>query len=169
MDILSHGLWGSLAFGRKNRRSFWTAFLFGIAPDFFSFGAFFISVWLGIQDFPPFSGEPPDPALIPAYVSNLYNFSHSVIIFAITFLAVWLIWKRPFWEMSAWGFHILVDIPTHSYKFFPTPFLWPVSDFKFNGWHWGNPWIFFPNIALLFLLYLWFFVIRKDKNSYSKS
>jgi hypothetical protein len=163
MDILSHGLWGSITFGRKNKKSFWTAFLFGIAPDFFSFGAFFISVYLGIQDFPPFSSEPPDPALIPSYVGNLYNVSHSLVIFSMVFLLVRFIFKKPFWEMSAWGLHILFDIPTHSYKFFPTPFLWPLSSFKFNGWHWVSPWIFWPNVAILLLLYLWFFVI-KPKN-----
>ena len=32
MDIVSHGLWGALAFGRKNRRSFWLAFGIGLAP-----------------------------------------------------------------------------------------------------------------------------------------
>lgn len=163
MDIASHGLWGGIAFGRKNKKSFWWAFFFGIAPDFFSFGAFFLSVFLGIQKFPPFGAEPPDPALIPSYVSNLYNSSHSLIIFAIIFLLVWLIRRKPFWEMSAWGLHILFDIPTHSYAFFPTPFLWPISSFKFNGFEWTEPWIFWPNLTILLLLYLWFFVFRKRR------
>ena len=38
MDIVSHGLWGAIAFGRKSRSSFWLAFLIGLAPDLFSFG-----------------------------------------------------------------------------------------------------------------------------------
>ena len=37
MDIVSHGLWGSIAFGRKSRSSFWMAFVIGMAPDIFSF------------------------------------------------------------------------------------------------------------------------------------
>lgn len=88
MDVISHGLWGSLVFGRKNKRSFWTAFLFGMAPDVFSFGAFLIGVFLGIEKFPPLDSTPPDPSLIPAYVSNLYNISHSLIIFLLIFILV---------------------------------------------------------------------------------
>ncbi|MBI4059750.1 hypothetical protein HY406_01680 [Candidatus Giovannonibacteria bacterium] len=164
MDIISHGLWGSAVFGRKDKKSFWLAFLFGVAPDLFSFGIFFATTFLGITPRPRFSAEPPDPALIPSYVSSLYNLTHSLIIFLLVFgIIIFATRKlrRPPWEMSAWGLHILLDIPTHSYKFFPTPFLWPFSDFKIDGWHWGSGWIFFPNLALLAILYLWFFALKK--------
>ena len=161
MDFISHGLWGGVAFGRKNKRSFWAAFLFGIAPDLFSFGAFFISIFLGIQKLPPLKS--PDPSLIPSYVSNLYNISHSLIIFLLIFFLVWAIRKKPLWESSAWGLHILFDIPTHAHGFFPTPFLWPIFDFKVSGIPWTDPIIFFPNIALLITLYLYFFVYRKRR------
>jgi hypothetical protein len=164
MDFISHGLWGSIAFGRKNRLSFWMAFLFGMAPDVFSFGAFFISVFLGIQEFPPFGTEPPDPSLIPHYVSNLYNISHSLVIFLLVFALVWLIRKKPLWEASAWGLHILFDIPTHAHGFFPTPFLWPLFDVKVDGIPWTDPVIFIPNVALLLILYLYFFWYRKLNN-----
>ena len=33
MDIISHGLWGAFAFGRRNRTSFSLAFAIGMAPD----------------------------------------------------------------------------------------------------------------------------------------
>ena len=160
MDVVSHGLWGSLAFGRKNRKSFWTAFCFGVAPDLFSFGVFFLSTLLGFSERPHFGSEPPDPALIPAYVGSLYNFTHSLLVFAAAFLLLGVIVRRPVWEASAWGLHILFDIPTHSYRFFPTPFLWPLSGFRVNGQSWASPWIFFPNIIILALLYLWFFILR---------
>lgn len=161
MDIVSHGLWGSLAFGRRNRRSFWLAFFSGIGPDLLSFGPFFALAFLGLAERPAFSSEPPDPALIPAYVHQLYQVTHSLIIFLALFSILWLMLRRLPWEFSAWGLHILVDIPTHSYRFFPTPFLWPVSNFTFNGWHWGSPWIFFPNAAALAILYLWLFMRRR--------
>ena len=161
MDTLSHGLWGSLAFGRKNKRSFWLAFFFGAAPDLFSFGPFFVSAFLGLVPRPQFSGAPPPESAIPGYVHFLYNPTHSLIIFAAAFLAVWLIRKKPLWEICAWGLHILYDIPLHTEHFFPTPFLWPAASYRFNGWSWGSPWIFFPNVALLIILYSWFFLIRK--------
>ena len=59
MDIVSHGLWGGLAFGRKNKKSFWLSFLFGIAPDFCSFGIFTISTILGFESKDFLSSEPP--------------------------------------------------------------------------------------------------------------
>ena len=161
MDIISHGLWGSLVFGRQNRKNFWMAFFFGIAPDIFSFGVFAPLYWLGIVSGPDWSLGPPDPSAIPQYVHSLYHITHSLIVFSIVFSLVWLIRQKPFWEMSAWGLHILVDIPTHSNSFFPTPFLWPFSDFHISGIPWSHPVIFIPNVVLLAGLYLWFFVIRK--------
>ena len=165
MDIVSHGLWGSIAVGRRSKRSFRLAFFFGIAPDLFSFGAFFVSALVGFTERPQFSSEPPDPSLIPSYVGYLYNFTHSFVVFAIAFLVLWAIFQRPIGEFFAWGLHILFDIPTHSYRFFPTPFLWPLSTFKIDGTSWASPWVFFPNIAVLALLYFWFFILRRRRSS----
>lgn len=164
MDIVSHGLWGGAAFGKRNNgKSFWLAFLFGVAPDLFSFGIFTAGVWLRITSGPDWSNGMPDQNLIPAFVHTLYNFTHSLVVFSFLFAAVWIVLKKPLWELAAWGLHILVDIPTHSSRFFPTPFLWPFSDFEFNGWHWGSPWVWYPNIVLLILVYAWFYA-RKRKN-----
>lgn len=163
MDIISHGLWGSLAAGRKNKKSFWLAFLFGIAPDFIPFAPFFGEMILGLRKYPGFSTEPPAAILIPDYVYLLYKVTHSLIIFAVVFLTIWLIFKRPIWELSAWGLHVLFDIPTHNYKFFPTPFLWPILSTQINGIPWADPKIFFPNILLLAVLYFYFFFYRKRK------
>src|SRR3989344_4834635 len=85
MDIISHGLWGGVAFGRENKKRFWTSFIFGIAPDFFAFAPFFASVFLGLAEFPKFSTEPPVPDGIPQYIHSIYSFTHSLIIFAIFF------------------------------------------------------------------------------------
>ncbi len=153
MDTLSHGLWGSLAFGRRSKKSFWLAFFFGMAPDVFSFGPFFMSAFFGLAAWPKFSSHQSDPNLIPHYVHLLYQPTHSLIIFAAAFLLVWLIRKKPLWEMTAWGLHVLYDIPFHDRGFFATPFLWPVSSYTFNGWSWGHWWIFFPNVAALTILY----------------
>lgn len=165
MDIVSHGLWGGIAFGRKSRASFWRSFVIGAMPDLLAFGPFFAATFLGFAERPHFSSEPPDPALIPAYVHNVYQVTNSIVIFAAVFLAVWLVWRKPFWELCAWGLHILLDIPTHSYQFFPTPFLWPLSSFEVNGRSWGNPEIFFPNVALLLALYVWYFVWKRRRRA----
>lgn len=162
MDIVSHGLWGGIALGRASRRSFWTAFLIGTAPDLFSFGLVFAN---GLRahglDFFNGLGHPPDPALIPAYVHQLYNATHSLVVFAAVFGLVWLLRGKPFMALGAWGLHIAVDIFTHSEAFFPTPFLWPVSDVHVSGIPWSEPRIFFSNVGLLAALYAWFFFRRK--------
>lgn len=162
MDIISHGLWGSLAFGREYRKSFWLAFFFGIAPDILSFGIYMAASFLGLATHPDWSsGRHPDPSQIPLYVHSLYNLTHSFVVFLTVFGLVWLFRKKPLYVLSAWGLHILMDIPTHSYIFFPTPFLWPLSDFRISGISWSDPIIFIPNAVLLAALYLWFFVIRR--------
>jgi len=163
MDVLSHGLWGAIIFGRKNKRNFWLSFLIGIAPDVLSFGPFFLISFLGLTERPRFSGGPPDLALIPSYINQLYNLTHSLVVFGMVFLILWAVLKKPFWLLLVWGFHILLDIFTHSFEFFPTPFLWPISDFKLDGWMWGVPWIYLTNVFLLISLYLWFFIIRRRR------
>jgi len=67
--------------------------------------------------------------------------------------------------MWAWGLHILMDIPTHSTDFFPTPFLWPFSGYRVDGISWGHPYIFFPNVVVLIVLYILFFLKKKKRKS----
>ncbi|MBI4224959.1 MAG: hypothetical protein HY617_01365 [Candidatus Sungbacteria bacterium] len=160
MDILSHGLWGSFVFGRRSKKSFSLSFLFGMMPDLLSFGIFWLAVFAGLND-PPDFAEPPASLNIPHYVSQLYQISHSFVIFLLIFFMLWAFFRRPVWEFSAWGLHILLDIPTHSYRFFPTPFLWPVSRFEVDGFPWSMPQVFIPNILLLVICYVCFFIYRR--------
>jgi membrane-bound metal-dependent hydrolase YbcI (DUF457 family) len=161
MDIISHGLWGGIIFGRENKKDFFWAFVIGVAPDLFSFGIFTAMRTLGLASGPDWGNGVPNASLIPVYVHSLYNFTHSLIVFALVFALVTIIRRKPFIPMLAWFLHILMDIPTHSTRFFPTPFLWPISTYKINGIPWSHPVIFFSDIVILFILYIWFFVINK--------
>jgi hypothetical protein len=166
MDILSHGLWGGVSVGRKSRRSYWWAFFFGVAPDLFSFGIFFLQRLWGHG----FEFGRPDGVSIPTYVYELYDVTHSLVTFTVVFTFVWLFMRRPQWVMLAWPLHIVMDIFTHGDAFFPTPFLWPISDYYFNGISWANPYIFFPNVALVALSYLgWWFWRRRKKSENIKA
>lgn len=167
MDIISHGLWGGVAFGRKSKKTFWQSFFFGIVPDLFSFGIYtFASVFKLIEPAVAQRSMQHDMANIPQFVQVLYNYTHSLVIFALVFVLVWLVRKKPWTVMLAWPLHILVDIPTHANTFFPTPFLWPLSNYNFDGINWGNPIIFFPNLALLATAYfLWWQKSRKNKKA----
>lgn len=163
MDILSHGLWGAAAVGRKSKRTFLLAFFFGVAPDLFSFGIFTMSTILGLASGPDWSSGPPDPASIPNYVHSLYNITHSLFTFAVVFSIVWFIRKKPFLPLLAWAIHILLDVPTHSTEFFPTPFVWPLSSYRFDGVSWSHPAIFYTNLSLLLIVYLYIYYRKKIK------
>lgn len=167
MDTLAHGLWGGLG-GRflvkKNRKiSTIKAFLWGVFPDLFAFSVpIAYLLWsITFGDMPLGSWPPPGPHVEPSegllpfgsLVNNLYNIGHSFFVFGIVFGFFYLFTKRVQWEMVGWFLHILFDIPTHSYQFFPTPFLWPVSDFKVDGFSWGVPWFMVLNYSLLILVY----------------
>ena len=162
MDVLSHGLWGGIALGRKSRKDFWWAFGCGVAPDLLSFGVFSAMTILGLASGPDWSAGPPPKSAIPTYVHSLYDLTHSLVVFAVVFFGVWLVRKKPFLPLLAWALHIAMDIPTHSTAFFPTPFLWPFFDnIRFNGIPWSHPLIFFPNVALLVALYAWFLATKR--------
>jgi len=156
MDIVSHGLWGAIAFGRKSRSSFWLAFVIGLAPDLLSFGVLWTAALFDVSEKPDFSHGTPPESSIPQYVHHLYDVTHSLIVFLIAFFLLWFFLKRPLWELSAWGLHVLVDVPTHSHAFFPTPVLWPLFEWKFDGWPWSIPHILVPNYLVLSLLYAWY-------------
>ena len=154
MDIISHGLWGGAVFGRKNKKIFLIALFFGVVPDLFSFGIYFVHRIL-TNGF-VFSHEAYH-TVIPSYVYTLYNFTHSLIIFSVIFLIASYFLRRPVYEMCGWGLHIVMDIFTHSYAFFPTPFLYPFSDFMVNSIGWHNPTIFIPNVVLLLVTYAYLY------------
>lgn len=168
MDIFSHGLYGGVAFGHRSKRDYIIAFLFGIGPDFLSFGLFFILMFLGLESFSNGNYfDPPQANAIPHFVYALYNITHSLVIYGIFFALLWFSGKKRFAKLTlGWPLHILVDIPTHVTTFFPTPFLWPISNFSVSGIPWGRPIIFIPNVIVLVSLYsYWYF--KNKKNSIS--
>ncbi|MFA5841675.1 MAG: hypothetical protein WC835_01770 [Candidatus Paceibacterota bacterium] len=170
MDVFAHGLWTGAVYkaGKKEtRKPLHTVFavFWGIFPDLFAFTPAFVFLFYqsifggkGFAMLRPHADFESATAAhqVPLYdLSNsLYNASHSLIIFLIVFALVWAILKRPVWELGGWLIHILVDIPTHSYAFFPTPFLWPLSDFKVNGISWGVGWFMALNYGSLLVLYI---------------
>src|SRR5882762_5620867 len=98
MDTLSHGLWGGAVFGQK--KGVWTwAFFWGMAPDLFSFGPFFLThVPMVIQRWSSAHRmEPPDPHIIPAYVYHAYNVTHSLVIWAVLAARVWAYQRKYPW------------------------------------------------------------------------
>lgn len=164
MDIISHGLWGGVTLGRKKRKDFIYAFGLSILPDILAEGIMFGMIYFGVNNMPSLEHGHPDIIEFPTYAQNFYNATHSLIFFIMVFAIIWLIRKKPFWLLLAWAFHIIIDIPTHSFKLFPTPFLWPISDFKIDGIPWDNSIILVPNILLLVIFYYFWLYRSKAKS-----
>ena len=59
-----------------------------------------------------------------------------------------------YWEMTGWMLHSMIDIPTHTRRLYPTPFLWPLSDFTIDGISWGRPWFLALNYSALVIVFL---------------
>lgn len=184
MDVFAHTLWtGGIAKtinnknegnGKKPLSIFWSAF-WGVAPDLFAFGPAFFLMFLGIVtgNFhivdipkPDFHGieDHPEGNFPYAYLSfGLYNISHSIIIFALVFIFVWIVRRTPSLELSGWLLHILIDIPTHSSLFYPTPFLYPLSSFRVSGVSWGLPWFMALNYGSLLVFFIYLYFAKKKK------
>ncbi len=125
-----------------------------MAPDLFSFGPFFLTRLGDIGERLARHSGPPDPSLIPAYVHHAYNVTHSLVVWLCFFGVVWALRKKPWWPLAAWGLHILCDIPTHSTRFFPTPYLWPFATPFVNGRPWARGSFMAINYSLIGLTYL---------------
>ena len=193
MDIFSHGFWAVASAKaanklnkNKKRKPFnlWLAGLWGVFPDIFAFtlpfGWLFLNLISGDSiGFPgrPSTLEPTeDPKLLFGdgnletetiflfrITALLYSISHSAIVFVGIFLLVWLIKRRIVWEVGGWLFHVILDIPTHSCVFYPTPFLWPISNYTFCGFRWGNPWFLIPEYIAIIFVYVFF--LRKKRSA----
>ena len=92
---------------------------------------------------------------IPIWVFNLYDFSHSMIVAFIFIAIAYMINKDFCFPMLAWPFHIALDFFTHSVSYFPTPILWPISNYRFDGIPWSNPTIWFANIIGIILIFIY--------------
>jgi len=172
MDILAHGIWAhflgrGINFKKKKKMNVWWMTFWGMLPDLFSFTLLFS--WLilnglfGTGTIGNFERHEPavrDTNWVSVVTPVLYEFSHSIIIFGIVFLTMGVIFKRFIWEMVGWGVHIIIDIPTHSYAFYPTPFLWPFSEYKFDGISWGNRWFMIANYSAMVIVFVVLLVVN---------
>ncbi|HLD06169.1 MAG TPA: hypothetical protein VJC16_01380 [Candidatus Nanoarchaeia archaeon] len=141
MDFLAHYLWSYAIYFSRKRAALIA--LVGVAPDAISFGPHLVYSLLstGLQLGPP--------ANIPDYVHVLYQLTHSLVIFLAAAGIAYAVTRRFPWILGPWGIHILIDIPTHTEAFFPTPFLWPLSSYTVSGISWAAPWFMVANYAAL--------------------
>lgn len=154
MDILSHALWANLVFKELPAGQRGLAVVFSVLPDIISFSA--MAFKHAVRKMMHYT----DPPLkfFPKVVFKIYKITHSLVIWlGIFFILSLLDWQWLALAFSAWGMHILFDIFTHTRAFFPTPILWPFSNFHFSGINWSNKWFMLFNYGVLLFLYLVFY------------
>jgi hypothetical protein len=131
-----------------------------MAPDLLAFGpAIIAGIIMG--DFISWANWPRDG--IPTSPINVYSFyayhvTHSLIVWVAIAFGLWRWQKRFPWPYAASALHILCDIPLHSVRYFPTPYLWPLPTPLHNGIPWANGRFMLVNYSLIFLTYLVFTV-----------
>ncbi len=178
MDILAHTLWanagarGANKIAEEKGKSFhihpgWAGF-WGVFPDFFAFTIPFIIGMYNLLFNPAYEGGFGKHHIevqgfdIAAF---LYQYSHSLVVWAFVFLVVWFFSKRPRYELFGWALHILIDIPSHVLAFYPTPFLFPISEYRFPyGIQWSNMWYMIINYSLLAIVWIGI-LLNKTKKS----
>jgi len=166
MDVVAHGLWGGALFCSQGRKKFLGGLLLGMAPDLLSFGVFHAAhpQWMVHRLAGDISG-PPALSVLPPYVFHAYNFTHSLVVWALLFFISWLFIKRSPWILLAWALHIVCDIPTHTTSYFPTPFLWPFRTPFVNGISWANPKFLIANYACLIVVYAAIFFYLRGRGT----
>jgi len=180
MDVVSHWLWGTLV---TRKRVHWkVSGPMSVLPDLVAFVPSAIySFATGMER----TGvdETTTTAEFPSIAWNMYQLSHSIVISGVLMLVTMaFLIRHPHHRLTSfitspssrpftlafliwlpWFVHILVDIPTHTLRFFPTPVLYPLSDAMFDGVRWSHPVIWFSNLALL--TGLWGFVLYRERKS----
>ncbi|MBI4084958.1 MAG: metal-dependent hydrolase [Candidatus Liptonbacteria bacterium] len=177
---------------KEKKINVWLATFWGTFPDLFAFTIPFVWLFgnltsgnVSFSDIHPPTGDEPErkvffgngnarqaDSFISYLTSTLYSISHSAVIFFLIIGLVILL-KKNFlnknngqivpWEMGGWLLHIFLDVPTHSYAFYPTPVFWPLTEWKFQGFSWANPTFMLFNYLAIIIAYLLIRYFQKRK------
>jgi len=172
MDLFAHALWTAAATTGVRRKwlqpiSLKWAIFWGIFPDIFSFAvpAVVRIWWYATGTTHSLKPDPNGPQHFQ-FVWQLYYCSHSFVIFGIVFALVWLVARRPVWEMLAWALHIAVDLFTHQ-GIFALHFLWPLSSHGFSGIRWESRWFQLCNYGALAAVFAWIWATRRERKKFA--
>ena len=92
-----------------------------------------------------------NPAQWPGFsVPGLFfGASGTAIFISFVILVIFIALRRVPLYVFAWPIAIAMDVLTHRREFLPTPFLWPVSEWRFPGISWGTRWFLALNYAAI--------------------
>lgn len=163
MDTLSHAAWGWVTLRRPRPYLAWWGAAAGALPDILFFVPYAIeqvavggvrSLLLANEPGVWKLDGPPLPPIMAAAYDSYYVYTHSLVLLGGALLLLYAARQRQWlWLGLPYAVHILMDIPTHE-RFAPQPFF-PLSDWRFIGLSWGDPRIFWPQLALLLGALAW--------------
>ncbi|MBQ0919313.1 metal-dependent hydrolase [Hydrogenophaga aromaticivorans] len=163
MDIVAHGVWvglGAVWMHRNRRLDRRTAALavgMAVVPDLIQllplgYLALVTSDgWFVLQAYaialPGY--EPPMSPVLSELTHHLHCVMHSALVAGVVTAACW-VWLRRLWlPLLGWWTHILIDVFTHSADFYPSPVLYPVTYWGFDGIAWNTPWFMVVNYLVM--------------------
>ena len=179
MDVVSHWFWGVLV--TRKHVNWKVAGPMAVLPDLLAFSPSLIySLANGIER--PTVDDTTVTSDFPAITWETYQYTHSAVMVTFAVLVSWWLFARfsgsrfesqfaeqhrskplkmAFLLWIPWYMNILLDIPSHTLQFFPTPVFYPISDFHIDGTRWSTPIVLFTNVGVLVVL--WIYVLRKDR------
>lgn len=154
--IFVHGLHGYLLYDYKG-------IIYGLLPDLLSWAYFFlkkipfylsnINNYISYLYKNNFNIKKLNEKIRPPLheYSNidytLYNIFHSIF----TWILIYLLTKNKLFFISILA--IIIDLFLHSKDYLPTPFLYPLSNYKFDGISWGTSRGILITIIITIILY----------------
>ena len=179
MDVVSHWFWGVLV--TRKHVNWRVAGPMAVLPDLLAFiPSLVYSLANGIER--PTVDDTTVTSDFPAIAWEMYQYTHSAVVVTFAVLLTWWLFTRfsgsrfesqfaeqhrskplkmAFLLWIPWYMNILLDIPSHTLQFFPTPVFFPLSDFHIDGTRWSTPIVLFTNVGVLVVL--WIYVLRKDR------
>lgn len=143
MDTISHGFWSALLWRAD---LWWLAALFGILPDVIAQTPKVLYNFSKNRRLKGLLSEDL-PGWMKTYTHYAFHLTHSLVLATAITGVTWMVFGIHWW-MLAWHLHIAIDMWTHR-KEEATPFLYPLSTFRFSGLHWSSKHFLALNFLLL--------------------
>ena len=168
MDIVAHALWAGIGTSiyrdrrQLSRGQVATVIVATILPDVFH--ALPVAAWALTQGNPEAlyayavatpGTEPRLPCWLDAVSHHIHCASHSMLVAGVISAILPRYYPLAWVPLSGWWLHIVIDAPTHTADFYPSPVLYPLTYAGLDGVAWNTPAFQWANYVSLLVAYLW--------------
>jgi hypothetical protein len=108
--------------------------------------------------------EPVLPPLVLLVSHNLHCTVHSALVAGLVTLLAWRFKPVFLIPLLGWWSHIVIDVFTHSVDYYPSPVLYPITQWGFDGLAWITPWFMVVNYLALGIVGLLLVRSRKPRS-----